>query len=395
MRLIILVLLISISSFASDWNFDFHLYSRGGITTSAKMDKKAASKDVFNLGAWGDESNTIRNNLTELTVEAKFKKNFKYVYGVDVDNNARFQGESSTPLNERLNYIEFLENKYSVWAGSRAYRGDGDYFTQSWPLDEHNLFGGGIRLEKILNLNIEFAYGIKKVTDPYTINIFINKLEYPLKNGKIKTNIEIHKVNDASDMYKSLTYMGGLQVQRWGDKLFGGDLYNIFVVNYSHGYVYGGAMQSVFNTEDKELLASKYLVKWGGDWKSKVYGFYYTLQYQHHGSFTKRIKWSFVDVYLRPVYIINSRFTTGVDYAQRYIIDNHVGTDWGADNYKLYENKRLALMLAYGLKDKNFGSPNIRAFVGRMIGEKSREYFSGEGSKRDETFVRLDYEVSF
>jgi len=394
MKTLFFLILTSTLCIASSWKLSPHLYSRGGATFNGQLSKKAISKEAFNAGAWGDESNAIRNNLTEITLNVSYGKNFKYVYGVDVDNSNRFFDKNDTkmPLNERLSYLEFYEGDFSFWFGNRAFRGDGDYLIQNWPLDEHNMLGGGIQIKEIGPVNIEFAYGIRKESDPYTRNILINKIVYPLPAGKIKTNIELHQINAENSGEKSLAWIGGAQYQRWGDRILGGSLYNIAVVNLSRGNIYGGTMQSAFNKVSKHEAATKILVKWGGDWKAKGYGLYYAVQYQDHRGDDSNEKWSFVDIYARPVYALTKNITTGFDYVMREVF-THENLTW--DSWNTHEAVRAAIMLAYNLSNRMFDTPSFRIFTGRMMSEKPRNYFSGEEETKADNFIRFDYEISF
>ncbi len=389
---------------SSSWKLTPHLYSRGGITLSENLSKQGAGRNEFNLGSWGNESNTIANPLTEATIEFS-KDNIKYVYGIDVDNNMRYYDNSPNPsvdrsdLSERLNYLVFTEDKYTFWAGQRAYRGDGDYLTGSFPLDDHNMLGTGVRLEKIGHLNIEFAYGVKRNEDTHlnTVNILINKLEYPLKNGKIKTNLEFHQVNNKeAEQNESKAFMGGVQWQRWGDKLWGGSLYNIALINYSKGYIYGGGMQSAYNSVDKDKQASKIVVKWEGDFKTKTSALYYTFKYQNHKGATDE-SWQFVDIYMRQLQSLTTHFSVGIDLAKRVVMDEGESVlGWGdyKDSIKNQGTSRYALMFKYSLKNSPFDGPSLSMFVGHIEKDKAITYYNGESATKSENFIRLNYEIS-
>ena len=375
------------------------LYSRGGITMNMLKTKEGAGTDRFNLGAWGDQTNAVSNNLTELTLEAKYGESLKYTYGVDVENSNRFYNGTQQSLHERLNFMEFYQENMSLWFGNRAYRGDGDYLLMNWPLDEHNLLGGGIRFEKVGQVNLEFAAGIKANFEsaPHNINIWINKIEYPLANGKLKSNIEVHKIN-APTRQDSLAYITGGQYQRWGDTIMSGSLYNIFVLNYSKGNIYSGTMRSLFNSSDKHNLASKVLAKWGGDWKSKTLGLYYAFQYQRHMGKASNQTWSFIDCHLRPIYAFTGNITLGLDFSQRYTfeMDNLQDSEGysSSNEWQYHKTLRSAIMLAYNVRNKMFDTASARVFVGRVMSEKARQYFVGEAKTEADNFVRFSYEIS-
>jgi len=380
---------------AASATFTPHIYSRGGITNSDDLKSQGLQKANFNLGAWAEESNAISDPLTEVTLEAKMD-NFTYTYGVDAGNNRRYidQSNTQTSISERLNFLTFTEDNLSVWFGQRAYRGDGDYLTRAFPFDEHNMYGGGIRLEKVAGLNIEFAYGEKEVQTPRVINLFINKIEKPLSNGKIKTNLELHKVNGTLEQERMYAYMGGIQYQRWGDKFLLGNLYNLFMINYSHGYIYGGNMQSAYNALNENDQASKLVIKWGGDWKipsSKA--LYYNFKYQHHEGNGNNEKWVYLDSYLRPVTAISSHIAGGIDLAYRTVLKEPARDLWDGNAYG-QETFRAALMLSYHMKEKMFDLPSISLFAGHIIKDKATSFYSNKAASREENFIRLNYEVS-
>ncbi|HLE11108.1 MAG: hypothetical protein A2504_01570 [Bdellovibrionales bacterium RIFOXYD12_FULL_39_22] len=396
--------LFSFSTLASDWAIDPHLYSRGGITLKDDFSRKGVGENTFNLGAWSQESNAFAVPLTEVTVEFKKGDKFKYTYGIDVGNNLRFlntdttatTGSTPMPLNERLNFMEFFHSETtSFWFGQRAYRGDGDFLTRAFPFDEHNLFGGGIRKEKVGPVNLEFAYGMKERGDQSRlINILINKVEYPLANGKIKSNIEVHQVNDANTQNRSTAYIAGVQFQRWGDKIGDGNLYNLLLVNYSHGNIYSGAMRSAFNLDDKDSLASKWVLQWAGDYKTPKYAVYYTFNFQDHLGYETDQVWSYLDLHLRPVYVLCKNMTAGLDYEKRIVTKEDFGTasmDWAKDQ----EGSRIALMWAYAMEDHQYDLPTISVFVGTISKEKETQFYKGQANSKTENFVRLNYEIAF
>ncbi|MEI8348475.1 MAG: hypothetical protein WCG27_13480 [Pseudomonadota bacterium] len=396
------------------WDFKPGIYSRGGITLNSSFAKRDTNSEDgynkyrFNLGSWGDETNAIRPNLTEAQMDFTYGKKVRYVYGFDVNGDQRYiAGGNGNPksLQQRLNYLEYYKGNQTYWFGQRAYRGDIEFLTGSWALDEHNMLGGGVKVEKIGPFNTEFAYGVKQSNvDPYVVDILINKTEYPLSNGKIKSNLEYHKVHNNSRGGKDRTtaYLAGLEFQRWGDKIAGGNWYNRLVANYSRGNVYGGTMQSAFNSADATKLAHKYLAQWNGDWGLTSFKIFYNLQYQLHlgdknfGPAASH-KWQFVNTFIRPVYVLTSNMNVGIDYAARYRLGTPRGLEdlgWGTEVYtKTYGVQRVALMWDYHLDDKPFDLATVRFFVGRMFAEKPRPYFTDQ-YRREETFVRLAYEVA-
>lgn len=399
------LLLVVASNVCAEVKITPSIYSRGGMTRSTDLKSRhildnGDDRKDFNLGAWGDESNTISDDLTELTAKFDLNSNFYYTYGVDINGNRRFLEGNETAdhksLDERLNFLTFKDNDFSLWVGQNAYRGDGDYLTRNFPFDEHNMMGGGVRIEKMGPINIEFAYGevTQEVTDPKVVNLFINKIEYPLTNGKLKTNLELHRINATSDTNESKTFLAGVQLQRWGIKLLDGNFYHIMLINYSNGYVYGGQMQSGYNEISKDLDESKILAQWAGDWKwANEKALYFTVKYQEHSGNNDNQKWSFVDYYVRPVKNVTPNTAIGLDLAQRFITKENKDSNksWMENG----TNSRVAFMASYHLKDKMFELPSVSLFAGRIFKDKPTQFFTDKPSAREEDFLRLNYEVAF
>ncbi len=434
----LIVLLYPLESIAGwnsgEWDFKPVIFSRGGLTMPTDLSKTAPQKDnkdddpndetnyaqSWNLGAYGEESNAISGALTEISMEITYKEDVKYVYGVDIKNNMRFyeynrdDRDESKGFNERLNYVVFYKKNAQYWFGQRAYRGTGEFLTRGFPFDELNIFGGGVRLERVGPLNIELAYGQKQGNDlvdwnpaqneieGHDINIFVNKIEFPLSNGMLKTNFELHRNNAYYRDQRSMSYIAGIQFQRWGDVVMRGKLYNIFYINYSNGHIGEGSMSSVMDQTKESQRASKFVAKWGGDWKSARFGAYWNFEYSHHtgiawpynNSIEEDAKWVYTDLYFRPVFVINPNVTMGLDYAQRIIIEDSKMTNTDMAHAYNTGTTRLALMLAYNLKNRPFDAPNISLFVGRIIKDKSTKFFANERATREHNFIRVNYEIS-
>ena len=422
---------------SKDWDFTPIIYSRGGMTLKDDFSKRGPTKNdttneinynqSWNLGPYGEETNAISPALTELTMEIVYKKQVKYVYGVDVKNNTRFyehdrtNRDEGTGLNERLNYVEFYNGPYSLWFGQRAYRGVGEYLTGTFPFDELNMLGGGVRIERVGPFNLEFAYGVKEGNDEdywdnsatggtatdqneiekRTINMLVSKIEYPLTNGMIKTNFQFHRNNALYATQRTNSYIAGVQWQRWGDQVLGGSLYNIIYVNYSHGHIAEGYMRSALDQTREDRVPSKLVVKYGGDLKGNLWGAFWNFEYHKHmgkewpwnQSTPVDASWSYIDAYFRPLFVINPNLTWGVDYAQRIVLEDSLMTN----SERFYHDSgatRVALMLGYNLKKRPFDMPNISLFVGRMIKDKATTFFEDDAAKRESNFIRLNYQIS-
>ena len=390
----------------AEWSFKPSIYSRGGLTYThglSTLSQRDTLGDTFNIGSYADETDAIRPNLTEAQVVFTYRNKVRYTYGFDVDNDRRMASgnDDRTELNERLNFIEYLDGNNTYWFGKRAYRGDGEYLTGKWFLDELNIMGGGIQIKKITDkLNAEFAYGSvgnSIDTNPDLSrpeNVFVNKIEYPLTNGKLKSNLEIHRYNADAKANRAWSYVIGGEYQRWGDKLAGGSLYNRWVLNYSHGPI-GAGMMTVINegvdpeqnvAQTKNRHPSKILLSWNGDYKNSAYSFYYTMVYQRHAGKNAKLKFTTLDIYLRPMYNVKGNFYAGIDYAGRPVA-SRTGVDRAWSNAKVH---RYALMGEY---KPNWQNTSFRVLVGRISSKVARTYTTS-GDKKNASFIRLGYEVS-
>ncbi|MFW7378787.1 MAG: hypothetical protein ACOH5I_08275 [Oligoflexus sp.] len=404
---------------AQAWNFTPQIYARGGYTLSSDFAHRGSNssgdlESKWNFGPWQSESNMFASPLTELTLEATYGEDFRFFYGVDVENNNRFSDGNRKAVNERLAYLEYLRGGMSLWFGSRPYRSDAEYLTRSYSFDEKNLFGGGVRFEHVGPLNVEFAYGSKEretgsADVSEMVNILINKLEYPLANGVIRTNLEVQQLKrrsyqnpDQDDNTHS--YMAGIGYKRWGDRIFNGNLYNQFLVHYSTGFVVEHFMSSVFAAAyegeryNDDFDAEKLLLQWNGDWKAERFGLYWANFYQAHtgkdpqGSIADgEMKWTTLDSFIRPQYGILDNVTVGAEYARRNILDEGDGVPNWAQNQGGW---RWAGMINYHLENLYFDNPVVSLFIGEVHHDQAKVFFNGRHAENNSHFIRLNYEIN-
>ncbi|SMF30297.1 hypothetical protein [Pseudobacteriovorax antillogorgiicola] len=404
---------------AGPWKFTPHIYARGGITLDSDFSRSrtTAYGNEWNLGPWNQESNLFSDPLTEITLDAEYGEQFKFTYGVEVaDNNRNYEsnGFTRTPVNERLAYLTYYFGDNSIWFGSRPYRSEAEYLTRAFNFDNLDLYGGGIRFERLGPINLEFAYGTfensftnedNSADFQDNVNVVINKVEFPLSNGMIKTNLELQQTMRTSSATTNVEdrthgYLAGISYQRWGDTVLGGGLYNQFLAHYSKGYVTRGGMGTVFNQFDPDFAAKKYLVQWNGDWKSGSVGLYWSaIAQQHMGKDPSEtlsddeMKWAFADLIVRPQMAITSNLTGGVEYARRSVLEEG---DAIRQNFAWAENTgttRWAGLLNYNMDNATFNNPVITLAVGEVIKDKETQFFSTKTAKSTH-FVRLNYEIN-
>ena len=406
---------------ASEWTFTPKLYVRGGFTQSLDLDAKGNGVTNFNPGSYGEESNAFMNNLTEGDLHATYGDKMKIVYGMNFDQTSRFEDSAGgdKTYKERQAYVEFYKafnDKTTLWFGRRPYRGFGDYLTGAFPLDERNMFGGGIMIDNVGPGRYEFAYGTNETGtdgtaagDNYTTNFFLNKYIYNIDNGNITVNFEWHQNNSKFAQYESNGFMAGAQYAKWNMNLLGASWYNIFVLNYSNGHlgdVEAGLMKSAYDSKDKDQKAQKVLFKIGGDIKADKWGAFYALRYQWHmgslenatGSEYSNQNWQFVDIHFRPMYSLSDNFGLGFDGVARTVL--HEGgkgilLDNKKNNRAQGQNMwRAGLIGTYHFTagGKNmFENREISIIVGRAHQQNEKEFFKGREAKNDANFVRFKY----
>jgi len=418
-----LAITASVSAYTADWTFTPKLYVRGGFTQSTDLRAKGDGFDSngstpFNAQSY-NQTNAFQPNLTEFDLYADIKDKARIVYGVNIDKNERFElnGAANNDHNglpkERQAYIEFynaIGKDGTLWFGRRPYRGFGDLMDGTFPLDERNLFGGGVMLDKVGIGRWEVAYAVNEdpntpnTNDVFTTNMLLNKYIIGIDDGNITFNGEVHQNNSLKDEYKSYGYMIGGQYARWNMSIFDSKLYNIFVLNYSHGHlgdVEAGEMASAFDSKKKNEQAQRFTFKIGGDLKNKAWATYYTIKYQNHmgdkqdaNGYTQRGQnWQFTDFMLRPMYALTSHVGVGIDGFARLIMrDTTVDSpsSWAKDQ----DVWRLAAVASYHLDpgaENIFQTAEVSVLAGRIHHDKETTYFKGHKASKDADFIRFKY----
>ena len=88
----------------------------------------------------------------------------------DGGNLFHYDGEWTAGIAVRNLYIEARNlwfDGFSVWAGSRMYRGDDVYLLDAWLLDNLNTYGGGIGWHGKTRTNIDLHFGTNRLKDDY------------------------------------------------------------------------------------------------------------------------------------------------------------------------------------------------------------------------------------
>lgn len=150
---------------------DFYFGSYGRIVAASDLEGRAGRQNI--LTAWGprvDESDTYAE--IELRREDHFAGMHTQIVATVAYGGPLFHydGEFDERIAIRNLFAEvrdLLTPGFSLWAGSRMWRGDDVYLFNMWPLDNLNLIGGGFSyaLEDIGELRV--AAGLAQPNDPF------------------------------------------------------------------------------------------------------------------------------------------------------------------------------------------------------------------------------------
>ncbi len=93
---------------------------------------------------------------------------------IDGDKLFHYDGEWDSSIAVRNLYVEARNlwfDGFTVWAGSRMYRGDDIYLLDTWPLDNLNTYGGGIGWHGYTGTNIDIHFGTNRLKDSYQYEV--------------------------------------------------------------------------------------------------------------------------------------------------------------------------------------------------------------------------------
>lgn len=93
---------------------------------------------------------------------------------LDGDNLFHYDGDWNAGIAIRNLYVEARNlwfDGFTVWAGSRMYRGDDIYLLDTWPLDNLNTYGGGIGWHGKTRTNIDIHFGTNRLKNDYQYEV--------------------------------------------------------------------------------------------------------------------------------------------------------------------------------------------------------------------------------
>lgn len=390
----------------SDIKYEFSAYARTGFLLNASGEK---SGKLWNGFAF--HNRLQEGSYFELTATTHLQQNTHFVLTLGNDTlPPHYSGIwPGTGFALRNLYLEMEalpdSPSLSVWFGSRMYRGHSIYLWDSWPLDQQNLLGGGIKLQTALPM--EVALGVKNESSlfssqiPTTINnqnahhyIFIHKLHLtPHTEANWRTNVELHYLPHAQ-------ILDGLQAIETPTELAGvfGFQFHLrkshtFTLNYGTGTV-GDSITTPTTSFDP--LATTRMTHLGshalniildGGKEFEQMGYLYALasQIQKLRSDSTRGALTFS---LRPLYYWTPRLHVGgeLDLTHYFVNDN----DTSNISYQ-----QLSAIAEYAFVKNAYGSPKIRLILSEAFYARGCVIEEGKSGVRNAFRAVLGFEAWF
>jgi len=267
--------------------FEFHAYARSNFQVANGL---AQGSDDLNTG-WGAHNRLQEGQYFELNFDAKplehtfFVSTFSsgstsYPYDNSIGSLNPTGGSWFNVRNLYLQYDNVGDGSGAFWFGARMFRGDGMYIFDTWPLDDHDMLGGGYvhktdtcQAEFDIGTNKDSAFGVpgnsasrtggnptfSATTQRY---IFIHKFEKKIADErKFKTNLEFQYLpkGKGTDIVTGSANNGavfnipsdygvqaGVQANLWKG--------NTTVLNYGYGNVVGNWGSAYLNIMGKSVI---------------------------------------------------------------------------------------------------------------------------------------------
>jgi LamB porin len=265
--------------------FEFHAYARSNFQVANGL--KQGSDDL-NTG-WGAHNRLQEGQYFELNFQAMPIEHGSFVSTLSSGSTSYPYDNSIGSLNPTggswlnvrnlyLQYDHVGDADGQLWFGARMFRGEDIYLFDTWPLDDHDMIGGGYarkygesRLEFDLGVNKDSAYGVpgNSVASGGTSPTFsadtqryllINKFETKVGEArKLKTNLEFQYLPKGRGTVTTSTsnngatfnipsdygVEAGAQVDLWAG--------SVGVLNYGYGNVVGNWGSSALNIVAKKV----------------------------------------------------------------------------------------------------------------------------------------------
>jgi maltoporin len=254
--------------------FSFNGYARAGFQVGKSLEQ---GDRVDQTGGFMKSTRLLEGSYFEISLANHMPGNshfkFTFAYASDLFHYTNVWAANGIVIRDLYYEMKQLpaNEKFSLWAGSRMYRGDDIYLYDNWFLDNHNFLGAGMAYHG--PQTIEFAIGAKKgsglmpIDSPsytYSYNsqrfIVVNKVLLPQESDKFfKTNIEFQVLPASTAKYNGTdikvpaTY--GMMAGAQYGYLKG---HNAFL-NYGYGDVTGGVENAYGNVTSVTTVAGQTL----------------------------------------------------------------------------------------------------------------------------------------
>jgi hypothetical protein len=391
---------------------DVNVYARGALQVGKDGVNGAR---IDQPGGFAPTTRLLERQYFEFSTTTKLKTDARFNLTLASDGDSfHYTNNWASTIAIRDLFFELgklpEDANYSVWFGSRMYRGDDIYLFDMWPLDNQNFLGAGVS-HNIGKQTIEFALGAKQdspyakgTATTYTTNaqrfVLINRYTQQLSEGrKVKTNAELHFIPKSTATMTVGTTNYNLDTPSTYGAMLGGEYsytpgHNVFL-NYAYGqasgamdtpsYLVSAVGTSAGTVTGPGLLTSKkgsHVLQFALGGSQEVAklsgGFLYgaVVRYVKPGDDTTTGLSTTGAV--RPMYYLNDRLHLGAEadlvlYPKNPDVTQNI-------NYL-----QLAPMIEYALNNNAYGSPKLRfiasnCFYGREIttkyGDTSRYAFN-------------------
>jgi hypothetical protein len=284
---------------------------------------------------------------------------------------------------EKVGGVEGL----SAWFGDRTYRGDYFNLFDSWPFDNQNMLGGGMRwegpvvVELALGAKKDMAYTGEHLEDNMNSQrfILINKLEWKLDaNQGLKSNLEFHRLSPTEATVTGTGPGPGPQITVPGATGFRAGLEHILkigagtnytMVSYATGDVTsadvfetpllpvaevsltGGGTMALADCNSRKG-STAFFAGLGGEQDFEAFYFYYAMTFYNQKNSDLDYNAQQVALSIRPMIYLTPKLNAGLEVDGAQFNEGH-GVNWA----------QVAPMVEYTLNGRLGGGPKFKAIL--------------------------------
>lgn len=144
------------------------------------------------------------------------------------DNLFHYTGEfDAQPALRNLFLEATTPSGFTLWAGSRMFRGDDIYIFDWWPLDDLNTVGGGLSWHRLQKLRVDLHAGTNRLLDPFQYQTeevaapdFGSTTVEQLDRQRLVTSLAVtHFLDLSTDLHAKVKLYGEFQALPSGERL--------------------------------------------------------------------------------------------------------------------------------------------------------------------------------